>query len=70
MLVRGADELGLVSSSWLQRGALVGLPVLNITMRTDNDIKGCELYDDKNTWEANIKQPSLVPTFWIKQRAQ
>ena len=42
MLVRGADELGLVPASGLQWGALVGLPVLNIIIRTEDDINYCE----------------------------
>ena len=46
MLIRGADEFGLISSSRLQRGALVGLPVLNIIMRAEDDINDCDYFND------------------------
>ena len=37
MLVRRADELRFVSSAGLQRGALVGFPVLNNSIRTEDN---------------------------------
>ena len=37
MLVRRADELRFVSSAGLQRGALVGFPVLNNSIRAEDN---------------------------------